>query len=772
MVAGSQAPSSRRPGEGWDGLSRARSGGAGADPRRAFRAALARYKPARLAAIRLAQGGAAAGMRIRPVGNADELTEHLDEPCAVEALAARLSKGARLALVVFGLTEAASIPAVALAHAVKLLGAEPNTAILELLELGLIAIEVGAEFGAVDEFRVVLERMTVPRARLRIHPAVSRGVRTVSPEAKLPRTTVAVVQIRESDGLEPILRLGALWQRVGAEPLRQTQHGTLYKRDRDRLTDDPVLAGPIADALEPFPDGCALWFAVARHVGLIEQDPSGEKLFAASPEFWTDNAVHLPQMIATAWLALPAWDEREGGVAEPGHAGRGIAFPRVVALLWLSAMGDTEWVALDDLAARLFSLSPGWDQAWGMDEPRAAVSAAGRVIPERGSKKAKLGAESARGASLLESILLGTAYPLGLVRAAEEVRTRRRVVQLTPLGRYVLALGPTPPPRPSFEHFLFVQPNFEVVAYRQGLTPQLVGRLSRFAWWTQLGAALELKLNRESIVHGLDGGLTPESMLETLTRHSQRPLPPGVIDAIKNWAVRRERVTYYGAATLIEFGSRVDRDLALESWPAREESAPLAVGDRFLLVEDEQFVPFDRFRLAGSRDYRRPAEVCVTVEPDGVTLGLDPARADLLVEAEVSRFADLIPAPEAGPGQPSVAVLRRFRVSPASLRRGMTRGVSAPQLAEWFARRTGDGMPPALALLLMIRTSRMPQLRAARVVVLDVPSAGVLDGLVQHPATKPLLGERLGPTAVAIPRDRVFALQGALKELGINLEVE
>ena len=63
-----------------------------------------------------------------------------------------------------------------------------------------------------------------------------------------------------------------------------------------------------------------------------------------------------------------------------------------------------------------------------------------------------------------------------------------------------------------------MQPNFEVIAYRQGLTPQLVGRLSRFAWWTQIGSALELKLSRESIVFGLDRGSKPKWMLETLTR--------------------------------------------------------------------------------------------------------------------------------------------------------------------------------------------------------------------------------------------------------------
>ena len=68
-----------------------------------------------------------------------------------------------------------------------------------------------------------------------------------------------VGQIREADGLEPVLRLAALWQRVDEVPLRQTQQGTLYKRDRERLEDDPVLAGPIADAAR----------AVARHGGAL-----------------------------------------------------------------------------------------------------------------------------------------------------------------------------------------------------------------------------------------------------------------------------------------------------------------------------------------------------------------------------------------------------------------------------------------------------------------------------------------------------------------------
>ena len=76
---------------------------------------------------------------------------------------------------------------------------------------------------------------------------------------------------------------------------------------------------------------------------------------------------------------------------------------------------------------------------------------------------------------------------------------------------------------------------------------------------------------------------------------------------------------------------------------------PVAVADRFLLVEDERAIPFDRFRMAGSRDYRRPAEVCVAIEPEGVSMAMDPARSDLLVDAELVRFADELPGARPAP---------------------------------------------------------------------------------------------------------------------------
>ena len=44
---------------------------------------------------------------------------------------------------------------------------------------------------------------------------------------------------------------------------------------------DVSRAGAIADALEPLPDMVALWLGLARGVGLLVAEPSGERIVAA-----------------------------------------------------------------------------------------------------------------------------------------------------------------------------------------------------------------------------------------------------------------------------------------------------------------------------------------------------------------------------------------------------------------------------------------------------------------------------------------------------------
>ncbi len=497
------------------------------DPRNDFRAALSRYDGDRLTEVYLAL---TPSERIpRPQELPDAITQCLEEPRQLSDMLDRLGTGARLALGLLAMTETTSWPLLGLAHTLALLGQDAEASIAELVRSGLLAIRRNAEKTTPLDLSHPLRDALGDLALA--HPEAVAASRVFSPEPPPLPPSGPARQIREADGLEPILRMAALWQRVDEAPLRQTQQGTLYKRDRERLEDDPVLAGPIADVLEPLPDMVPLWLAIARRVGLVLNEPGSDRLVAAPADYWTENAVHLPQMIALRWLMLENWHEQAGMQEEDASATLAVPFVRPAALLWLAALPEDQWIALDDLTESLSRLTrwdlPTLEQVVRViEESRGeppAVSDEGKSPPRPRNHSRNALDESP---NLLEAMLLGPAYQLGLVRAAEEDPSGRRLIQLTPLGRYVLTLGSAPPSRPLFPHFLFVQPNFEIIAYRQGLTPLNIGQLSRFMRFSQSGAALELKLTPESIYRGLEGGLTSDQMLKRLNRHSRAATAP------------------------------------------------------------------------------------------------------------------------------------------------------------------------------------------------------------------------------------------------------
>jgi len=689
----------------------------------------------------------------RPVDLAGLIFEKLEETRFVEGLIGRMSHASRMMLGLFTVIESAGWPMPGLNRAMRMLGADPVAAIAECQSFGPV---------------VTMTEADGTNETILSHPTVLSAARTVAPEPPTPPTAGSVRQVREGDALEPILRLAALWQRVEADPLRRTQGGSLYKKDRERVEDDPVLAGPIADALEPLPDPATLWLTLALSVGLIVDERGTDRTLAVPAEYWADNALHLPQMLASRWFATRVWDEIGGGMAAEISAPLAAPSIRLAALLWLAAVEPGSWVAIDDLAAHFDGLHEGWASPFLTTIEPSADYPRRRRIPN-GAKGMARAAEPAPelpgGVAVLEAILLGPAYQLGLIRAAEEDPSGRRVVALTDLGRYTLALGRSPAPRETFPGFLFVQPNFEVIAYRQGLNPSLIGTLSRFMTWTQSGAALEMKLTPESVYRGLEGGLTPEAMLGRLAKHSARPLSPGVAEAIRTWSSRRDRVTYFTSGTLVEFPSAEALEDGLAAFASDGRTMPARVSDRVLLVEDESTIPFASFKLAGSRDYTRPPEICVTAEPDGVTLSIDLARSDLFIDAELSRFADLVPDDgRSGPAR------RRYRASPESLRRAVGDGFSAALLSRWFAQRAGAEVPPALRLLVHAAGSKPEPFGVAARIVLTAPTSDLLEGLIQHPATRGLLGPRLGPSTVEIPSDNVDPLREALARFGLDLQ--
>ncbi len=541
---------------------------------------------------------------------------------------------------------------------------------------------------------------------------------------------------QEADGLEWLLRLAVLWQQVAAAPLRRTLQGDFFKRDFERLGQDALLNAAPADQLSQVPDAAFLAIALAEQEGILT-DNEGELRAGPLPAAWDKS---LAAALESLWTDLPRlsmWNPLDGWRGGDVQAGNPFPSAYLLAFLLLARLPEEasvrpeaieEWIVAQHPYWTNESLRPSRQQPW------------------------------------MEKFLLGVAYQLRLVQAAPPPVSPPVPggdtgggwrVRLSPTGRWLLGLGEAPNLETVHTQTLLVQPNLQIIAYRQGLTSSLIARLTQFAAWEGLGAACTLQLQPETVYRALEAGQSFDSIRLTLEQHGTRGLPPAVLDSLRTWSNKRDRITVYPSATLLEFGSAEDLNEAL----ARGVPA-IRLSDRLAVAASEESIEFRHFRLTGTRDYALPPEKCVQVEADGVTLSVDLARSDLLLETELPRFAELVS------GSPASG-RRQYRLTPASLSAARSTGMTLPALEIWFHQRAGQPLPPAARLLMTAEQMETPQLR--RHLVLHVANEDLANGIVQWPQTRELIAERLGPTALAVAEENVPLLHERLREVGIEL---
>lgn len=688
------------------------------------RTALAAY------AAPLRRNVAARLLRLRVDQPADELLERavatLTNPPAVDRRLRDLSPPARRLLALIGRSRQ---PRWKVAHLLTLLAAldqaEGFAPVEEALSAGLLFPVLPPDTSPVSDFVTWYGRAGTLMAEVFTPPAIAARARReplglpdlaatepAPPPSALPRA---------ADGWDWPLRLAAAWQLLDAGPARLTQSRALFKKDLVRLQTDEVLsAAPTTDLATDLTDPGVLAVLWADQAGLLVEHASQ---LAAAP-FPTDWDGPLPGLLAdllAAFWRVEAWDPLAGYV--PSNTGLS-ATPTAALLTLLLVTEASGWVAPAAVAGWLWSHHPTWPAA----------------LPDS--------AATDRGSAWVAAFLTGIAYPLGLVEMADGL------ARPTPAGRHLLADGPEPPAPPAFSQTLLVQPNAEILAYRQGLTPALVAALSRFARWKSIGPACTLELTAAQTYRGLESGLTLPAILQTLTRHSARPVPPAVADLLGRWAGKRERITVYPSAVLVEFATPAELEAAL----ARGLVA-VRLTDRIGMTADGSEPDLGQLRLIANRDYEARPQRCVTVEDDGITLTVDGAAADLLLDAELARLAVPLPVAPAAP--------RRFRLDPQRLRQ-TGQAISPAELDAWFRDRTGQPLPPAGRLFLFGPQAPPPTL--ARLWVVRFATAELLDGVLQWPRTRDLIAERLGPTAAAVDPDALSALRQALGELGIPLD--
>jgi hypothetical protein len=562
-------------------------------------------------------------------------------------------------------------------------------------------------------------------------PPGEGGVEEAEPEPPPPPPAPAhaVTPPQEADGLEWLLRLAVLWQQVSGAPLRRTQQGSFFKRDLERLQQDPLLNGPPADRLAEVPDTGFFLVALAEREGIVLAG-DGELRLGKLPAVWDRG---LAPALESLWRHLPrleGWTPRDGWLGPEAPAGNPFASAGLLAFLLLARVPSERWIAPSVLETWLRRRHPYW---------------AGTSL------------RPSQAAPWMETYLLGVAHQMRLVQAARDL-SGAWLVRLSPTGRWLLGQGDAPALDATYSQTLLVQPNLEIIAYRQGLTAGLVGRLTRFAAWRSLGAACTLQLGPETVYRALESGQSFDSIRLTLEQHGTRAIPPAVLDSLRTWSNKRDRITVYPSATLLEFASAEDLNDALaRGLPGVRLSDTLAV------VASEAAIEFRHFRLTGTRDYALPPDRCVTVEPDGVTLTIDVARSDLLLETEVPRFAELQSGASAN-GK------RQYRLTPASLSAARASGLLLSTLDSWSQQRAGQPLPPAARMLLV--ASQLPPPQLEHQLVLQVASADLADGLMQWPETRTLILSRLGPTALVVTEDNAPLLRAKLRAIGMTLSEE
>lgn len=535
----------------------------------------------------------------------------------------------------------------------------------------------------------------------------------------------AAGHVVEADGLEWPLRLAIVHQQVSAGPLRRTQTREFFKRDLERLRADSLLGPSPGESLVDLPDAGLLAVGLAATVGALEE--RGGDLFAATfPDAWqrglsgalADLFASLPKL--AAWTPLNGWDAASA-------TRRPLASASLFSLVLLGELPPDDWADPHALETSILARHPFWSHK----PPKEAGIAA---------------------------FLLGLAQTLRIVQACKLPDGAGHAVRLSPMGRWMLGLADSPPPIPEFPQTLLVQPNLEILAYRQGLSPELIVRLSRFAQWKTLGAACTLLLEPTIVYRGLETGESLESIVQTLDRYGMKSTPTPVLDALRTWSNKRDRITVYPSAALFEFATPEDLAEALaRGLPAQR------LTDRLAVVAGESRIDYKHFRLTGTRDYCLPPERCVDVDEDGVTLSVDLAKSDLLLETELLRFAE--------PIERSVPGRRNYRLTPTSLRQARQRGLAAESLATWFQQRAGLPLSPAASLLLTADAETLPA-EIHRRLVLHVPTPVLGDGLMQWPQTRGYIHERLGPTSLAVLETNVEALHAIFGELGWRIRFE
>jgi hypothetical protein len=450
------------------------------------------------------------------------------------------------------------------------------------------------------------------------------------------------------------------------------------------------------------------------------------------------------------FLHLYKW--QEDGEAED-YSTYDLRYPamRMALIVALAALPDTPgaFFAIDDLSAALFervgehvSLGYGPHPLYVFNKTPAEV----RKAEE--DWRAKLHADwLTRERPWIERALTSWLFFLGLVEIgmAHDVPVS---VRLSDLGRTLLrgasdreALSP----RPSSTAWV-VQPDFEVVVYLDHATPVQVAFVERHAERVQAESHVaRYRLTRDSVHRGLEGGTSPEQLIEILRDGMSAAVPQNVQATLREWAAQRERITLRQRASLLEFPDGTLRDRALQGAIA---GTPL--GERFVLVSGTR-LELPHVQL----DYARPLPRCLTVTEEGL-LKLTKPTPDLLIQSQLDRWAERVDD-------------KTWRLTAGSVVAAIRAGGAIDILLALLRERLSRPLPALLEVALRAWAGKAPAVALATVTALRCPQPEVFRAITGSQLLAPYLRGALAPDVLLVDSERLAALRERLAWAGLSV---
>ncbi len=530
----------------------------------------------------------------------------------------------------------------------------------------------------------------------------------------------------EADCCEWFIRISLLWQKTQKNPLKMTQAGEFFKKDQERLEDSQLVA-PIPESNVVVPD-LGYWLAESARATGVLQAVDIELQATDFPVSWGKGWTGALRELLHGSFGASGWNPQDGW--KPQVPGEPVSnpFPSALAIAF-SLLGSIEsgsWISPRVIEAWILRNHPWW---------------------------AGQGVRPSRRKPFLETWLAGIVWPMGLVEMAKDP-DGKLLFRLSASGKMLMSGASLSGETRAIPKMLLIQPNLEIMAFRQGLDPARIAKLSMFAVWKAFGPACMLQLTPDSVYRALELGESFESVRAFLDGHSTRPVPQAIIDQIGSWASKRERVVIHTSAMVLEFSSATDLEAAL----GRGLMA-VRLGDRHALVDNEDAVDFRMFRLSGSRDYRVSPEPCIRQGPDGLDLTVDETKSDLLLETELPLLADPVLQKIGG-------AANRHRITPASMARVRERGWNLEMLEQWFRTRTGES-PKSSVKLFFLAKARKSLVIEPRI-ILQSDEEETTEGLWQWQEFKAVTLERVGPCAISIHPEKVEQAKSMLESVGLK----